>query len=434
MIQQLVSRALVSDEVVDIFKVAGLEKPDISILSEEFLAEVQNMPQRSLAAELLERLLRDAIRASTSTKPGTVPAVLGDCLTSRSTSIRNRSIEAGAGHITEMLELAKQLRESNRRSGELGLSEEEVAFYDALGAQRQRVQVMGTPVLCEIARELVKAIRSSVTIDWEHKETVRAEIRTRIKRLLRRYKYPPDKQDAATETVLKQAELLCKDWAAGLSAFPLSPRHSRTAMSAPTTPFRLNPSGIARYFFLDCDRFLRFAAAPEAERRKAGIPEREFDHSPLMRAVLASGTAWEVEVVERLLAGRGIDCRGSGAPERAAIHRDSNNGAPSRGAGGPVHLPGHAELTAAILRHLRHRSDPRPLQRLPPRPHRGTGRTGRAPPPARHRREAGRLAANRLPRANPALRPGAGRACQGSVHPRYAGGPGNGGGLAGWSG
>jgi type I restriction enzyme R subunit len=125
---------------------------------------------------------------------------------------QNRSIEA-AQVIEEMLGLAREMREANRRGEQLNLSPEEVAFYDALGANDSAVQVMGTPILCELARELVKSIRSSVTIDWMHKESVRAEIRTRIRRLLRRYKYPPDRQEKAIDTVLKQAELLCNEWA-----------------------------------------------------------------------------------------------------------------------------------------------------------------------------------------------------------------------------
>jgi type I restriction enzyme R subunit len=116
--------------------------------------------------------------------------------------------------IEEMLELARQIRDAHRRGDDLHLTPEELAFYDSLEVNDSAVSVLGTPVLCEIARELVKAIRSSVTVDWEHKESVRAEIRTRVKRLLRRYGYPPDKQEAAVDTVLKQATELCKDWSA----------------------------------------------------------------------------------------------------------------------------------------------------------------------------------------------------------------------------
>lgn len=210
-LQQLVSRALVSDEVVDIFAVAGLKKPDVSILKEEFLAELRNMPQRNLAAEMLQRLLREEIR--TASKSNLVRGEQFTRLLEEAISrYQSRSIEA-AQVIEEMLDLAREIRESNRRGDQLGLSLEEVAFYDALEVNDSAVQILGTPVLCELARELVQSIRSSVTIDWTQKETVRAEIRTRIKRLLRRYKYPPDKQESAVDTVLKQAELLCSDWA-----------------------------------------------------------------------------------------------------------------------------------------------------------------------------------------------------------------------------
>jgi type I restriction enzyme, R subunit len=208
-LQQLVSRALVSEEVVDVFAIAGLKKPDVSILNEEFLAELRNMPQRNMAVEMLQRLLRDEIH--TSSKSNVVRGeqftrLLEDAVA----RYQNRSIEA-ALVIEEMLVIARQIRESNKRASELGLSEEEVAFYDALGVDETAESVLSRPVLCELARELVKSIRSSVTIDWTIKETVRAEIRTRIKRLLRRFKYPPGKQDEAVDVVLKQAELLCGD-------------------------------------------------------------------------------------------------------------------------------------------------------------------------------------------------------------------------------
>jgi type I restriction enzyme, R subunit len=210
-LQQLVSRALVSEAVIDVFQVAGLKKPDISILTEEFLAELRNMPQRNLAAEMLARLLRDEIR-STIRKNLVRGEQFSQLLEEAINRYQNRSLSA-AQVIEEMLALAREMREANRRGEQLGLAPEEEAFYDALGANDSAVQVMGTPVLCELARELVKSIRASATIDWMHKETVRAEIRTRIKRLLRRYKYPPDRQEKAVDTVLKQAELLCGEWA-----------------------------------------------------------------------------------------------------------------------------------------------------------------------------------------------------------------------------
>lgn len=211
-VQQLVSRALVSDQVVDIFAVAGMKRPDISVLSEDFLRDVQGMTHKSLAAEMLERLLRDEILGGS--KHNVVKAKqFSETLDEAIRKYQSRSIEA-AQVIGEMLELAKQIRDAHRRGDELHLTPEELAFYDSLETNDSAVSVLGTPVLCEIARELVKAIRSSVTIDWEQKESVRAEIRTRVKRLLRRYKYPPDKEEAAVETVLKQAAALCRDWAA----------------------------------------------------------------------------------------------------------------------------------------------------------------------------------------------------------------------------
>jgi type I restriction enzyme R subunit len=208
-LQQLVSRALVSDEVVDIFAVAGLKRPDVSILTDEFLAELRNMPQRNLAVEMLRRLLGDEVRTTSRTN-----LVRGEQFTrlleEAIARYQNRSIEA-AQVIEEMLALARDLRESGKRREELGLTPEEEAFYDALGVDETAESVLTRPVLCELARELVKSIRSSVTIDWTVKEVVRAAIRTNIKRLLRRYKYPPGKQEEAVDTVLKQAEALCGD-------------------------------------------------------------------------------------------------------------------------------------------------------------------------------------------------------------------------------
>jgi type I restriction enzyme, R subunit len=211
-VQQLVSRALVSDQVIDIFAAAGMKRPDVSVLSEQFLRDVQGMKHRSLAAELLERLLRDEIR--TGTRHNVVRAKqFSEVLDESIRKYQSRSIEA-TQVIEEMLELARQIREAHQRGEQLHLTPQELAFYDSLEVNDSAVSVLGTPVLCEIARELVKAIRSSVTVDWDQKESVRAEIRSRVKRLLRRYGYPPDKEAKAVETVLLQATELCKEWIA----------------------------------------------------------------------------------------------------------------------------------------------------------------------------------------------------------------------------
>ncbi len=210
-VRQIVSEALAPDGVVDIFAAAGLEKPDISILSEGFLAEVRGMPQRNLAVELLNKLLSGEIR--TRRQKNVVQAKSFENMLEQSLSrYQNRAIEA-AQVIEELIELAREMREANARGEALGLNEEEVAFYDALEANDSAVQVLGDDTLCAIARELVTTVRANVTIDWTMRENVRAHLRVLVKRILRKNGYPPDKQEQATQTVLKQAEVLSQEWA-----------------------------------------------------------------------------------------------------------------------------------------------------------------------------------------------------------------------------
>ncbi len=209
-VRQIVSRAVSSDEVVDIFSAAGLKKPDISILSDEFLAEIQRMPHRNLALEVLQKLLNDEIKAR-ARKNLVQSRSFTEMLERTIRRYQNRTIEA-AQVILELIKLAKEMREAKSRGEELGLTEEEVAFYDALEVNDSAVKVLGDEVLSTIARELVETVRRNVTIDWTVRESARARLRTMSKRLLRKYGYPPDKQEKATLTVLEQAELLCKDW------------------------------------------------------------------------------------------------------------------------------------------------------------------------------------------------------------------------------
>ena len=210
-IRQIVSKAVSSGEVIDIFAAAGLKKPDISILSDEFLAEVRGMPQRNLAAEMLRKLLEGEIR--TRSRRNIVQArSFAEMLENSIRRYQNRAIET-AQVIEELIALAKNLREADRRGEELGLTEDEVAFYDALGVNDSAVKVLGDETLRTIAQELIKAVRNSVTIDWTVRENVRAQMRVIIKRILRRYGYPPDKQARATELVLEQAEVICSGWA-----------------------------------------------------------------------------------------------------------------------------------------------------------------------------------------------------------------------------
>jgi type I restriction enzyme, R subunit len=207
---------MVSDEVVDIFAAAGLKKPDISILSDEFLAEVRGMPQRNLAVELLQKLLKGEIR--TSSRRNVVQArSFSEMLEQSLRRYQNRAIET-AKVIEELIQLAKDMREAGRRGEELGLTDDEVAFYDALETNDSAVKMLGDDALRTIARELVATVRSNVTIDWTVRENVRAQLRVLVKRILRKYGYPPDKQEKATETVLEQAALFSEAWTASVAA------------------------------------------------------------------------------------------------------------------------------------------------------------------------------------------------------------------------
>ena len=210
-VRQIISRAVASEGVMDIFAAAGLDKPDISVLSDEFLAEVRGMPHRNLAVELLQKLLRGEVSARR--RKNVVQArSFAQMLEETLRRYQNRAIEA-AQVIEELIELARDMREANARGERLGLSEDELAFYDALETNDSAVQVLGDETLREIARQLVETVRNNVTIDWTMRENVRANLRRLVRRILRRYGYPPDKQEKATRTVLEQAEVLSEGWA-----------------------------------------------------------------------------------------------------------------------------------------------------------------------------------------------------------------------------
>ena len=209
-VRQIVSRAVASEGVMDIFATAGLDKPDISVLSDEFLAEVRGMPHRNLAVELLQKLLKGEV--STRRRKNVVQArSFSEMLEKALRSYQNRSIEA-AQVIEELIKLAKEMREASARGEQLGLSEDELAFYDALEANDSAVQDLGDDTLRDIARQLVETVRNNVTIDWTLRENVRANLRRLVRRILRKHGYPPDKQEKATQTVLEQAEVLSADW------------------------------------------------------------------------------------------------------------------------------------------------------------------------------------------------------------------------------
>jgi type I restriction enzyme R subunit len=197
--------------VIDIFSAAGIKKPDISILSDDFLEEIRGMPHKNLAMELLKKLLNDEIKVR-SRQYLVQSRSFAEMLEHTIRQYHNRVINA-AQVIEELIRLAKEMREAHRRGENLGLTDEELAFYDALETNDSAVKVLGDKTLRTIARELVKAVRQNTSIDWAVKESVRAKLRTLVKRILRKYDYPPDKQEKATQTVLEQAELICKDWA-----------------------------------------------------------------------------------------------------------------------------------------------------------------------------------------------------------------------------
>ncbi|MCH7954375.1 MAG: type I restriction endonuclease subunit R [Candidatus Marinimicrobia bacterium] len=208
-IKQLVSRAVSSGEVIDIFAAAGLKNPEISILSDDFLEEVRNLPHKNLAVELLRKLLNDEIK-SRHRKNVVLARSFAEMLEKAIRKYQNRAIEA-AQVIEELIELAKTMKKAQDRGEELGLNDDEIAFYDALEVNDSAVKVLGDEALKIIARELVEAVKRSVTIDWTIRENARAQIRVIVKRILRKHGYPPDMQEKATQTVLEQAEVICGD-------------------------------------------------------------------------------------------------------------------------------------------------------------------------------------------------------------------------------
>jgi type I restriction enzyme R subunit len=209
-VRQIIARAVAPAGVIDIFTAAGLQKPDISILSDEFLAEVRGMPQRNLAVETLQKLLKGEI--STRQRKNVVQArSFAKMLEQTIRRYQNRAIEAEQV-IEELISLARDMREADARGEKLGLSEEELAFYDALETNDSAVKVLGDETLRTIAHDLVITVRNNVTIDWALRENVRAKLRVLVKRILRKHGYPPDRQEKATQIVLEQAEVLSAKW------------------------------------------------------------------------------------------------------------------------------------------------------------------------------------------------------------------------------
>lgn len=209
-IRQIIDSALVSEQVVDIFDAVGLEKPNIGLLDDHFLAEVRNLPERNLAVELLERLLEGEIKSKFG---GNVVQnkKFSDLLSDVIKRYQNRSIET-AQVIEELIEMAKKFKDAASRGETLGLTDDEVRFYDALANNESAVRELSDETLKLIAHELTENLRQNVSVDWSQRESVRAKLRLMVKRILRKYKYPPDKQEEAIQTVLEQAAILSAEW------------------------------------------------------------------------------------------------------------------------------------------------------------------------------------------------------------------------------
>jgi len=206
-------KTITSDgKIFDVFQAADPKQPDISILSDQFLAEVIGLKYKNVAVDLLEKLLGDEIRVR-SQRNLVQSREFSEMLKKTLNAYHNRAI-ATQEVIEELIKLAKQLSEADQRGVDLGLNDDEVAFYDALSANNSALEVMGKDNLKVIATELVTQVRKSVTIDWTLRESACAKIKVLVKRILRKHGYPPDLQDEATKTVLAQAELLCAEWAA----------------------------------------------------------------------------------------------------------------------------------------------------------------------------------------------------------------------------
>jgi type I restriction enzyme R subunit len=210
-IRQIISSAVVSGEVVDIFAAVGLDKPNIGLLDDDFLAQVNNLPEKNLAVELLERLLQGEIKsrfASNVVQDRKFSDLLADVIR----RYQNRSIET-AQVMEELIAMAKKFREAANRGDQLGLREDEVKFYDALANNESAVRELQDETLKKIAQELTQSLRENLTVDWSERESVRAKLRLMVRRILRKYKYPPDQADAAVELVLEQAQTIGEDWA-----------------------------------------------------------------------------------------------------------------------------------------------------------------------------------------------------------------------------
>jgi type I restriction enzyme R subunit len=209
-IKQIIDNALISEGVEDIFSLVGLEKPNIGILSDEFLDDLAHIKHKNLAIELLEKLLNDQIKTHNRTNV-VQEKKFSDRLQATLAKYHNRAIET-AKVIEELIQMAKDMTQAAKHGEDLGLNFDELAFYDALAENEAALREMGDEVLKHIAQELTTKLRSSVSVDWQKRESVRAKMRNMIRIILRKYKYPPDNQAQALELVMQQAEVLSDEW------------------------------------------------------------------------------------------------------------------------------------------------------------------------------------------------------------------------------
>jgi type I restriction enzyme R subunit len=208
-INQLISKSIISEEVIDILGEVGLQKPNIAILSDEFLEEVKGLKHKNLAVELLNRLLKGKVKAI-SRRNLIQSKKFSEMLEKTLLKYQNRAIET-TQVILELIELAKEMNEAHKRGEDTGLNDDEVAFYDALADSESAKEVLGDEILKQIAVDLTESIKRSMSVDWNLRDTVRAKMRMTIRRLLKKYGYPPDQQPKAIDTVMKQAELMCSN-------------------------------------------------------------------------------------------------------------------------------------------------------------------------------------------------------------------------------
>ena len=209
-LKQILDNAVIAEGVADVFALCGLEKPNIGLLSDEFLEDVRQMPEKNLAVELLEKLLKDDIKAKTRNNV-VQEKKYADRLQETLRKYNNRAIET-AQVIEELIQMAKEFQEEMEREANLGLNPDEIAFYDALANNESAVRELGDEILKKIAVEITEKLRRSTTVDWQVRDSVRAKLKILVRRTLQRWKYPPDKAAEAVELVLKQAETLSNSW------------------------------------------------------------------------------------------------------------------------------------------------------------------------------------------------------------------------------